>query len=156
MNKQVYDIDYSERNLADIYALDVGDRFRYGDDLVEVCIHEPRELPCTDCALAFLCSVGSGCPEGRWYKTIHEGYFACEEPAAEEETTSTSSAVDELKKQTLFDRITESPEMLSWSLCGAVRIGCFTGYYSMITGNYYPDMEKAYNATLARLKEVEK
>lgn len=56
---------------------------------------------------------------------------------------------------TLFDRITVSPEILARSLCGNVRVGCFSGYYSMLTGNYYPDMEKAVASTLEKLKEVE-
>lgn len=56
--------------------------------------------------------------------------------------------------ETLFDQITESPEVLARSLCGNVRVGCFSGYYSMLTGMYYPDMEKAYIATLEKLKEV--
>lgn len=56
----------------------------------------------------------------------------------------------------LFYRITRSPEILARSLCGNVRIGCFSGYYSMLTGMYYPNMEEAISATLARLKEVEK
>ena len=59
-------------------------------------------------------------------------------------------------KQTLFETITTSPEVLARSLCGSVRVGCFSGYYSMLTGEYYPDMEAAVSATVARLKEVAK
>lgn len=61
---------------------------------------------------------------------------------------------DEFSEATLFDTITVSPEVLARSLCGNVRVGCFSGYYSMLTGMYYPDMEKAYIATLEKLKEV--
>lgn len=56
----------------------------------------------------------------------------------------------------LFYRITRSPEILARSLCGSVRVGCFSGYYSMLTGEYYPDMEEAYAATLEKLKEVKR
>lgn len=55
---------------------------------------------------------------------------------------------------TVFDRITASMEALARSLCGNVRVGCFSGYYSMLTGLYYPDMDKAIAATIEKLKEV--
>lgn len=62
----------------------------------------------------------------------------------------------ELKPPTLFDRITASPDVLARSLCGTVRVACFSGYYSMLTGMYYPDMEKAIAATLEKLNKVSK
>ena len=55
--------------------------------------------------------------------------------------------------KTLFDSIKRSPETLARALCGNVRVGCFSGYYSMLTGMYYPDMEKAVAATIEKLNE---
>lgn len=60
----------------------------------------------------------------------------------------------ELADATVFQYITQSPQVLARSLCGCVRVGCFSGYYSMLTGMYYPNMEEAIAATLEKLKEV--
>ena len=60
----------------------------------------------------------------------------------------------ERDKPTVFRQITVSPEVLAKSLCGNVRVGCFSGYYSMLTDRYYPSMEEAVAATLAKLKEA--
>lgn len=57
-------------------------------------------------------------------------------------------------RPTVFHRITASPEVLARSLCGVVRVGCFSGSYSMLTGRHYPDMEAAIAATVAKLQEV--
>lgn len=87
---------------------------------------------CKDCK-------NMNCPEGR---------VNCKYPDA------IACALYRDTPQTVFQKITASEEVLARSLCGNVRVGCFSGYYSMLTGRHYPDMEEAIAATEARLKEV--
>ena len=58
--------------------------------------------------------------------------------------------------QTIFDCIKQSTETMARALCGNVRVGCFSGYYSMLTGMYYPDMDKAIAATIEKLNKEAK
>jgi hypothetical protein len=58
------------------------------------------------------------------------------------------------EKPTVFEKIIASKEALARALCGKVRVACFGVYYSMLTGLYYPDTEKAIADTLKKLEEV--
>lgn len=77
-------------------------------------------------------------------------------PISDEKFAEICGGFTQIQKppKTVFDRITVSMEVLARSLCGNVRVGCFSGYYSMLTGMHYPDMEKAVAATIEKLKEV--
>ena len=59
-------------------------------------------------------------------------------------------------KQTLFDRLTASPEVLAPLLVYSIRIvsGCHVMYSSSIIDNCYKHKNKAIAATVAKLKEV--
>lgn len=60
-------------------------------------------------------------------------------------------------KQTLFDRITQSPEMLAPKFIGLIFDHIFTSkyrYYSMLTGEFYNSESEAIATTVAKLKEV--
>lgn len=60
-------------------------------------------------------------------------------------------------KQTLFDRITASPEVLAPEFVGMMYNRVCGDYlnYSMLTGEWYATHAEAIAATVARLKEVE-
>jgi hypothetical protein len=59
-------------------------------------------------------------------------------------------------KQTLFDRITASPEALAVEFVGMMydRVSGEDRYYSMLTGDFYNSYEEAIAATVEKLKEV--
>jgi hypothetical protein len=57
-------------------------------------------------------------------------------------------------KQTVFDRITQSPEVLAEKLVEDTMDG--TMFYSILTREDYCTKERAIAATVSKLKEVEK
>lgn len=60
-------------------------------------------------------------------------------------------------KQTLFDRITRSPEVLADEFIGVMFDHRFTSkyrFYSMLTGDWYDIYEEAIAATVAKLREA--
>jgi hypothetical protein len=61
-------------------------------------------------------------------------------------------------RETLFDRITASPEVLAEEFVEMMydRVAGDYRYYSMLTGEFYNSSEEAIAATLEKLKEVEK
>lgn len=63
----------------------------------------------------------------------------------------------EEKKQTLFDRLKQSPEVLAPEFIGIVFDHRYTSrdrFYSMLTKEFYNSEEEATAATVVRLKEV--
>ena len=65
---------------------------------------------------------------------------------------------DSFTQQTVFDRITASPEVLAVEFVGMMydRVSGEDRYYSMLTGEFYSNYAEAIAATVARLKEGEK
>ena len=64
-------------------------------------------------------------------------------------------------KQTLFDRITQSPETLADKLVYSLTYGCSVGavkhwYSTLELGTYFSKREEALAATIEKLKEVER
>lgn len=64
--------------------------------------------------------------------------------------------VEQFPEQSIFDRITASPEMLAGQFIGNIYNDRKSKvmYYSMLTQCWYNNKEDAFNATLAKLKEV--
>ena len=62
----------------------------------------------------------------------------------------------EQPKQTIFSRITQSPEVLAVEFVGMMydRVSGEDRYYSMLTGEFYNSYEEALAATVTKLKEV--
>jgi hypothetical protein len=65
---------------------------------------------------------------------------------------------EDKNKQTVFHRITSSPEVLAENLVYSIKIisGCEIMYSSNVLDVCYDTKEKAIRATVAKLKEVEK
>lgn len=66
-------------------------------------------------------------------------------------------ATDDLEDASVFDRITQSPEVLAGQFIGNIYNDKKSKvmYYSMLTQCWYNNKEDAFNATVAKLKEVE-
>ena len=64
----------------------------------------------------------------------------------------------EQQKQTVFDRITVSPEVLAVEFVGMMydRLSGEDRYYSMLTDEFYNNYDEAVAVTATRLKEFEK
>jgi hypothetical protein len=90
-------------------------------------------------------------------RIVEDGYYGGT-TFAECEICNANGDIDFIAHyETLFDRITASPEVLAEEFVEMMydRVAGDYRYYSMLTGEFYNSREEAIAATIEKLKEVE-